>query len=329
MEIPVEVLDIGLSPNQIYLLMILTRARNRWGEINITMKELGEQTGWSRTTLWREITVLEEKEVIDTIRTRRNWNRFYKNRYEILLDGVKQEPVEVRIKFEAESEELVDDSEKFCFKNETSTADYISYSSQTSYKQVNTTYLLDAPRQKQERKTKLVNKWNDDDDLGGFGLLDGDKPKNLKLNKGSTKTRNLRPKAEWTAKDVAAEFSSRLYRHVANIPNLASGSRLAPILAKYRNQYSTTALIELEIMDQMFQDQRHLDLIRKEPHKAMNFYLRMLTTNYEKAVRNLEMKQSVDNAPADEYVYAKDGTRFDNSMFGRLQLKKYEEGKTN
>jgi DNA-binding Lrp family transcriptional regulator len=310
--------------------MILNRARNKWGEITITQKELCEQTGWSRTTLWREMSTLEEKNVVDTIRTRRNWGKLYKNRYEILVDGFKYEIPEVRIKFETESEIEVEPVENICFTDETSTSDYDSYSSHTSYKQVNTTYLLDVTRQKSKGETKVVNKWDDDDDLGGFGLLDSDiKPKEVKVTKNSASTRNQRPRAEWTTKDVAAEFSSRLYKLVANIPNLAPGGKLGPILAKYRKENDTTALIELEIMDQLFQDTRQVDQIRKEPHRAMSFYLHMLKTNFNKAVRNLEMKQEVDTAPAFEYVYAKDGTRFDNSMFGRLQLKKYEDGKSN
>ena len=327
MEVPEEVLDMGLSPNGLFLLLVLNRARNRWGEINITMEELSKQTGWSRTTLWREVSELEKLHAVDTIRTRRNWGRFYKNRYEILVPGMSNKPVEVAVQLQKEVEVSEEVTEKICFKSETSTASYISYNSSNSYLQVNTTYLLDASRQKSKEET-MVNKWQDDgDDLAGYGLFEEDKkPKIGPPSKANQKTRHLRPKAEWTPRDVAAEFSTRLYKHVANIPNLAAGSKLAPILAKYRKQYATTAEIELEIMDMLFNDHRQVTVLKKEPHKAMNYYLRMLTTDFEQAVKNLAMRQPVDKQESAEYVYATDGKRFDNSMFGRRQLEKYEEG---
>lgn len=175
-----------------------------------------------------------------------------------------------------------------------------------------------------------MNRWSDDDDdLGGFGLLEGEVPAAQRarpVSKRDPKTRNQRPQHEWTPNDTAAEFASQLYSRIRGIPGLLNVRRLAPILGKYRKDHGTTPLIEIEVMDMLLGDARRLADVKKDPANAWKIYLRMLATHGKKAQDNLEVDEpALDNEPAVEYIVASDGRKFDNSMPGRAALERYEE----
>jgi hypothetical protein len=269
---------------------------DRWGEIHLTMNELSELTGSSRTTLWRYLVALQDVGIIETRRTKRNYGKLFKNVYKII---------------------------------ETSTAspsDNTVVDNQVTeiIKVKNTSYSLWGFAPEGEK----MNRWSDDDDIGGFGLLEGEVPASQKpkpTSKRDTKTRNQRPQDQWTPNDVAAEFSSQLYSRIRGIPGLLNVNKLAPILGKYRKDYGTTALLELEVMAMMMGDDRRLADVKKDPANAWRIFLRMLATHGKKAKDNLEEPSAVDIVEEVEYIVASDGRKFDNSMPGRAAVERYEE----
>lgn len=186
----------------------------------------------------------------------------------------------------------------------------------------------------------MVNKWSDDDsDIGGFGLFEDEKPASVKAKLSTDardpKTRKRRPEETWTPADVAAEFAFRLSMRHPLIPGLVKTDAIRGALAKQRKQYGVTAVIELEILKMfMANDSFHKDWNIGDAYKLLpGRYLRMFTTHMDEALRNLGMPSRRDLAsvsvaiePTAEYVYASDGTAFDNSMSGRLNMREYEEG---
>lgn len=305
MQIPDEVLDKGLTPREFFLLAVLFRNVDRWGDVNLTQEELTELTGSSRTTLWRDMTSLEEHGLVDVSRTKRNYGKLYKNRYKLL-----------------------------CLSRETSTLSEVdltttklSTTGTTLTKEKNTTYSLWGSAPKEEKE--MVNNWQDDDNIGGFGLLDGEVPASQRskpVSKRDPKTRNNRPQHEWTPNDVASEFASQLYGKIRGIPGLINISRLAPILGKYRKDRGTTALFELEVINMMMNDDTRLHEVKKDPANAWKILLRMLATHGKQAQENLgQTDEELDEPIMERYIYASDGRKFDNSMPGRAAMERWEE----
>ena len=305
MQIPDEVLDKGLTPREFFLLAVLFRNVDRWGDVNLTQEELTELTGSSRTTLWRDMTSLEGHGLVDVSRTKRNYGKLYKNRYKLLcLSRETSTPSEVDL-----------------------TTTKLSTTGTTLTKEKNTTYSLWGSAPKEEKE--MVNNWQDDDNIGGFGLLDGEVPAAQRakpVSKRDPKTRNNRPQHEWTPNDVASEFASQLYGKVRGIPGLINISRLAPILGKYRKDRGTTALFELEVINLMMNDDTRLHEVKKDPANAWKILLRMLATHGKQAQENIgQTDEELDEPIMERYIYASDGRKFDNSMPGRAALERWEE----
>ena len=180
-----------------------------------------------------------------------------------------------------------------------------------------------------------MGKWNpeEDDNIAGVGRFDDEiaiakagKP----VSKRDPKTRYLRPQHEWTAADVASEFSSRVYARVRGIPGLVKTEAVRGALSKWRKEHGITALIELEIMDMYFADERILVNAKKNPKFIVGSFLRMFTTHLDKARENRGLPPITEEEPvvADSerrvYVYASDGKAFDNSLPGRKARDRYE-----
>lgn len=274
------------------VLNALKSKRDRWGDINVTMIELGEVTGFGRTKLSQTIGKLRLSGIVDVTRTKRNYGKLYTNRYRIV--------------------------------ERTSTASNNDLTSQTTKltKVLNTSYLIGGKAANEEEN--MVNRWDDGDDIGGFGLFEDEMNKQPVVSKRDPKTRHKRPQEEWTSADVASEFASQLYAKVRGIPGLVNVAKLRPVLAKYRKEYGTTAVLELEVLDMMMGDERKLSEVKKAPHEAYRIFLRMLTTHNQKAHTNLGIPEVEEEYHA-PFVYASDGKAFDNSMPGRAALERYEE----
>jgi hypothetical protein len=104
-------------------------------------------------------------------------------------------------------------------------------------------------------------------------------------------------------------------------------SELRGALAAYRKRYNTNATIEMAVMEKFFGDARIWIEAKKAPHFAHKIFLREITKSTAEVLDELGMN---DTSPVsyqeeyDDYVYASDGKKFDNSIPGRVQLAKYE-----
>lgn len=318
MQVPDEVLDLGLKPSEYYLLAILYRKADARGLVELTMEQLSEMTGSSRTTLWRDFTGLEAKGLVDTHRTKRNFGKFYKNKYQ-LVPCFNSEHVEV---VETVNEDLS------CFKSETSTADRLTVKSSSNTLVKNTSYSLRgvAANETRFKEIKLVNSWKDDDDLGGgFGLLDSDLEKKAapkKVSKARPINRDRRSESEWTAQDVATEYGMMLYQLCKAQTGPVDSGKLRAILGSYRKRYNLTASVELDVMRRMFGDPGACAIIRQRPENGYKVYLSWLTNHV--STSRVTSEPEVDIKRREVYVYASDGTEFDNSMPGKLELAEYE-----
>jgi len=305
-----ELFLLSLTPSELRTYLALRHLSDVSGLVKATMVELGEVTGYSRESIRLAVRELEGRGLVETHRTKRNLGKLYKNEYQLLQVDLA------------------------------STAVYTDSNSQQTMlttKAINTSYLLgaDAPREAKMKKEIILNKWSPDadDNIAGVGRFDNEiaiAREGTKVSKRDPKTRYLRPEAEWTAADVASEFSSRVYARVRGIPGLVNTANVRGALSKWRKEHGITALIELEIMDMFFADERILINAKKNPKFIVGSYLRMFTTHLDKALENLGMPPITEEQPtvADSerrvYVYASDGKAFDNSLPGRKARDRYE-----
>jgi hypothetical protein len=173
----------------------------------------------------------------------------------------------------------------------------------------------------------LVNKWADSDDgfiLGDFGA---EFTPLKKFSKRDPKTRHMRPQEEWTPADVASEFANRVYQKLRGIPGVVNTKALWGALASNRKRFAVTAVIELEAMDRFLEDERNIVTLRKFPKNAHKMFLNAITNQLQNVVSDMDMEEVSEAylTPATEFVYASDGTEFDNSMSGRLDRDEYEK----
>jgi len=318
---------LSLAPAELRLLLALRHLANRWREVNATMEELSNLTGYSRTTLWRAHAGLETAGFIDTTRTKRNFGFYARNRYVLSLGFMDETSQDDACFTDGTSQ---DDA---CFTDGTSTsnidiASITTKESNNTIKAINTSCLLGAAGTEEE---KMVNRWSEEDDnIGGFGLLEGEVPSTQKakpISKRDPKTRHQRPQDEWTAADVASEFASRIYSKVRGVPGLVNTNALRGALAANRSRFNITATIEMEVMERFFADERNMATIRKAPSNSHGMFLRAITNNVQQVVEDFGMEDNevVDEPEITSYVYASDGKSFDNSMPGRAALARYEK----
>jgi hypothetical protein len=306
---------LSLSPTELRLFLAFQHLSDGVGNIDASMEELGELTGYGRTSLWKALGGLELAGLVATTRTKRNFGKLWRNRY-LLLVGV---PVQEKV-----SEPVTSPSSL----EQTSTHDYSdSVTTMTTMSNItlNTSYLMGAAGPEEEEK--MVNRWSEDDDIGGFGLLEGETPAGLKakpVSKRDPKTRWLRPQEEWTAADMASEFAFRVYDRVRGIPGLVNTKELRGALAANRKRFGITALIEFEVLEKFFGDERNLAMIRKNPKKCHGMFLNAITNKAAEVISELGLEDELDTPQSDEYIYASDGKKFDNSMPGRAALERYQ-----
>jgi hypothetical protein len=82
----------------------------------------------------------------------------------------------------------------------------------------------------------------------------------------------------------------------------------------------------MSVMEKFFGDARIWGDAKKAPHFAHKIFLRLMTTETANVMDELGMNEPVSTEPArSNYVYASDGSRFDNSIPGRVDLQRYEE----
>ncbi len=169
---------------------------------------------------------------------------------------------------------------------------------------------------------------DDGDDLAGFGLVEPKDAVQPKVRKSDPKTRGRRPEHEWTPMDVAAEFSYRVGRKYPLLPGTVSVKQLSGALAKFRKQYDTNALIELELLRLFMADERNFQNIGDEAPMLYKMFLASFGKKMNQARENLGLNKInalIDTAVKMGTLQASDGRTFQNSLSGRAQLARYEK----
>ena len=169
---------------------------------------------------------------------------------------------------------------------------------------------------------------DDGDNLAGFGLVEPKDAPSPKIRKSDPKTRGRRPEHEWTPMDVAAEFSFRVGRKYPLLPGTVSVKQLSGALAKFRKQYETTALIELELLRLFMADENNFKNIGDEAPFLYKMFLASFGKKMNQARDNLGLNKitaKLDTTPSSATISASDGRTFQNSISGRAQLERHEK----
>jgi len=312
-KIPEEAFSAPLTDYQFRLLVVLCHLAGSEGVIKASVTRLCSETGNVHDkTVRRALKALEGYGLISRIRTRRaNGYRgvdiYRLNSYRTL---------------------------EFQDSNVRASHDYKSRSQSTNR--------LLVPNSKDSNKLKYIEAhkaplrkiqvpmkgYDDGEDLAGFGLVEQRDAPQQKLNKRDPKTRGKRPEHEWTAMDVAAEFSYRVGRKYPLLPGTVNVKELSGALAKFRKQYGTTPLIELELLRLFMADESNFKTIGDEAPHLYKLYLASFGKRMNQARENLGLGRVAKEEPSTvrmPVVTASDGREFQNSMSGRVQLKRYEQ----
>lgn len=326
MYIPAEAYSANLTDFQFRLFAILCRLAGPGGLIEASVAQLCMETGkTSDKTIRSALQGLEREGLIATTQTRRA--NGYQGRKKITVKNYQQES------------ELV---KNYRTSHDYVTNDYSSYiatrplvpnshSSKASYK------LKESETVGFTKEIRVpMRKWEDDGDtLAGFGLVEPKDAPQPKIRKSDPKTRGKRPEHEWTAMDVAAEFSYQVGRKYPLLPGTVSVKQLSGALRKFRTQYGTSPLIELELLRLFMQDERNFKDIGDEAPHLYRKYLASFGTKMNQARENLGLNKitaKVETTQASGTLTASDGRVFQNSLSGRAQLERHEnrlKGKEN
>lgn len=308
-----ELLLLSLNVTEMRVLLAMRHLSDSKGVVAATMEELGVLTNYGRESVRLAVRGLEKAGIISTSRTKRNLGRLYKNQYLLLPENLASESEESKILPDELPEKLAS----------TAGTSSIKLTSNTLVK--NTSYSLAGEARLKE--VTVVNRWKDDDDLGGgFGLLDSDIQKKQapkKVSKARPVNRIMRPEAEWSAQDVATEFSMMLYQHCKAHTGPIDSNKLRAVLSGYRSRYKLTATAELEVMRRMFRDKQALMSISRSPENGYKVFLNWLVAHHNQTA-NGTIEPQVDKVEYVDYIYASDGTEFDNSFSGKIELAEHE-----
>ena len=103
---------------------------------------------------------------------------------------------------------------------------------------------------------------------------------------------------------------------------------LSGALGKFRKQYGTTALIELELLNIFMADGDNFKGIGDEAPFLYKRYLSSFGTKMNLARTNLglgKVTAKIDTETKSATLTASDGRVFQNSLSGRAQLERYEK----
>jgi DNA-binding transcriptional ArsR family regulator len=300
--------------------------------VEVPMEKLASYVQSSEESVRRALRKLEQVNLVETVRRKRNLGKLSNNVYELISPSHKNVVLPPH-----ENVELGEPPHNSPpHKNVGSTADIdIAITTSNDLITNKTTSYLVPKGTKRRKEFKVIGRWSEEEEIGGFGLFDNelaDKTPSAKVSKRDPKTRNLRPQEEWTAADVASEFAFRLYKAIPGVPNLVNTNNVRGALARMRKQFDSNALIELEVMKMFFEDPWVQSQGKDKPAFLAGRFLKMFANNFDQALRNLGLpprqgpsEKSVSSTPRVEFLYASDGEQFDNSMPGRLALERYEE----
>lgn len=332
-----ELLNYKLKANDQQVLQFICLSEDR-GVSKISMADLAKFVGRSEENVRRSLRNLEEAGAITTRRTKRNYGKYTYNEYQVVSPSHKSEGW-------SESPSLVSEEmlESPTLESEGSTADYMEQQEQllsianlAKLPIVPIANLLNIKHNYHKGNVGVSNmngKWKPqgedrtgDDEIGGFGLLDFEKseaPSQPAPKRSDPKTRWRRPKPDWTALDVAVEFSYRLSQKYPMLPGLVNTRNLSTTLSKFRKENGTTAEVELRLMEAFLADDRkHRDAMEK-PKFLVSRFLSMFTTHLQQAKIDAPMVEDTTEVEEDKLT-AMDGKAFPNTAFGRRKLEAYE-----
>lgn len=315
MRIPSEAYSADLTDYQFRLLATICHLAGLEGGIETTNADLGTQTGnVNEKTVRRGLLALEKAGFIRRTRTKRANGYRGKDRLDITSPGTNE-------------------AHKDWASNVHTSHDYKLDSSMANKPLVPNSQISNKIKESESKILKEIRvpmkRWEDDgEDLAGFGLVEPRDIQQPKVRKSDPKTRKKRPEHEWTPMDVAAEFSFQVGRKYPLLPGTVSVKALSGALAKFRKQYNTTALIELELLRLFMADERNFAQIGDEAPWLYKKYLASFGKKMNQARENLGLTKI--NAPVETTVKigtitASDGRVFQNSLSGRAQLERYEK----
>lgn len=319
MRIPQEAYTANLTDFQFRLLATICHLAGSEGRLQASAAQLGIETGnVHEKTVRRGLAALEEAGFIKRTRTKRA------NGYRgiDLLDITSPSGTQM--------------STRLGDANVHTSHDYKSRSHITNKSLVPNS--KDSNQLKDIRNTEGVSmkeirvpmrKWEDDsDNLAGFGLVEERDAVQPTIRKSDPKTRGKRPEHEWTPMDVAAEFSYRVGKRYPLLPGTVNVRQLSGALSKFRKQYQTTALVELELLKLFMADERNFQNIGDEAPHLYKVYLASFGKKMNQARENLGLNKvnaKVDTSVKVSTLTASDGKVFQNSLSGRAQLERYEK----
>lgn len=199
-----------------------------------------------------------------------------------------------------------------------------SHNNQSSYK-LNTLRNENVPRK--EMKIPMKN-YDDDEGLAGVGLIEPRDAVQPKIRKSDPRTRGKRPEHEWTAMDVAAEFSYQVGRKYPLLPGTVSVKTLSGALRKFRTQYGTTPIVELELLRLFMADSNNFRDIGSEAPLLYKKFLssfgkKMNLARSNLGLANINAKENTESKTV--VLTSSDGKTFPNSLSGRAQLERHEK----
>jgi hypothetical protein len=308
----VELELLKLSNGQLRVVLAMRHLETRWGSIDATMEDLAELTGFSRSSVHRAVQGLIDSGWLEVERTKRNYGLWSSNKYTLLRGSTRDTSVGKVVPLRGVT-------------GGTSTNVIITTSKTSTTKPT-------SKLNKTSQEETVVNRWSDDDEVGGFGLLEGEVPASQKPKKtprvveprkSNYEKRMEREPEDWTAQMMASEFASRVYDKIRGIPGMVNTKDLAIALATNRKRFGVTAAQEYAALEALFADERNLLTMKKMPKKCHGVFLNAITNWI--AAHGENVPSAVAKPAKDVYVYASDGTEFDNSMGGRLELAEYEQ----
>jgi hypothetical protein len=111
-------------------------------------------------------------------------------------------------------------------------------------------------------------------------------------------------------------------------PGTVSVKSLSGALAKFRKQYETNALIELELLRLFMADESNFKNIGDEAPFLYKMFLSSFGKKMNQARENLGLNKitaKLDTSETSARLLASDGRAFQNSLSGRAQLERYEK----
>ena len=307
-----EIELLKLSNGQLRVVLAMRHLETRWGSIDATMEDLAELTGFSRSSVHRAVQGLIDSGWLEVERTKRNYGLWSSNKYTLLRGSTRDtsegKVVPLRGVTGGTSTNVIITTSKTSITKPTSKLN------------------------KTSQEETVVNRWSEDDEVGGFGLLEGEVPASQKPKrtprvveprKTNYEKRMEREPQDWTAQMMASEFAARVYDKIRGIPGMVNTKDLAIALATNRKRFGVTAAQEYAALQALFADERNLLTMKQMPKKCHGVFLNAITNWI--AAHGENVPSAVAKPAKDVYVYASDGTEFDNSMGGRLELAEYEQ----